>query len=87
MDSITLFFFLIFKKKKRYRSSHCGSTETNLTSIHEDASSIPGLAQWVRDMVLPWVWCRLAAVALIGPLIWEPPYALDAALKIKKKKI
>ena len=27
------------------RSSHCGSAETNLTSIHEDVGSIPGLAQ------------------------------------------
>ena len=37
-----------------------------------------------------WLWRRLAAAALIGPLAWEPPYAAGAALektkKTKKKK-
>jgi len=35
------------------------------------------------DLVLLWLWCRLAAVALIRPLAWEPPYATGAALKTK----
>ena len=38
------------------------------------------------DPTLWWLWCRLAAVALIPPPDWETPYAPDAALKSKRKK-
>ena len=33
-----------------------------------------------------WLWYRPATVAPIGPLAWEPPYAVGVALKIKKRK-
>ena len=42
-----------FKKFPGFWSSYCDSVEMNLTSIHEDTGSIPGLAQCVRDLVLP----------------------------------
>ena len=38
------------------------------------------------DLALLWLWCRLAAVALIRPLAWEPPHAVGAALKGEKTK-
>ena len=36
-----------------FQSSHGGSVEMNLPSIHEDTGLIPGLAQWVKVLALP----------------------------------
>ena len=37
------------------------------------------------DLALFWLWCKLAATALIQPIAWEPPYATGATLKSQKK--
>ena len=89
-------------KIKHHRSSPRGVVATNLTRDHEVAGSIPGLAQQVKDpgiavscgvghrrgsdLALLWLWCRLEAIAPIGPLAWEPPYAVGAALKRQETK-
>ena len=73
----------------------------NLTSIHKDVGSIPGLSQRVKDSVFPTscgtglrssldplllkLWRRLVAAALIRPLACEAPYTTGAAVKKKKK--
>ena len=58
----------------------------NLTRNHEDAGSIPGLAQGLRVRHCCELWCRPAATAPIRPLAWDSPYATGAALKRQKTK-
>ena len=82
--------------KNIVRSSCCGSEETNLTSIHDEAGLIPGLARGFGIPSCHELWCRsqtwlesCAAVAVpapVCPLAWDSPYAVGVALKGQKKK-
>ena len=44
--------------------------------------------RWGLDLALLWLWLwpRLAAAALIRPLVWEPPYAMGVSQKTQKRQ-
>ena len=82
-------------------SSRRGTAETNPTRNYEVSGLIPGLVVgWGSgvavscgvdrklglDLALLRLWHRPAAIAPIGLLAWELPYAAGAALKRQKTK-
>ena len=83
--------------KLTWREFHCGTTEMNPTSNHEDTGSLSGPEiwcccelwcrshTWLRSCFVV-LWCRPVATAPVGLLTWEPPYAVRATQKSKKKK-
>ena len=38
------------------------------------------------DLALLWLWRRLVAAALIQPLAWDRPHAMDLVLERQRKK-
>ena len=71
-------------KGHHHGSSLCGAAETNLT-MRTQVQSL-ALLSGLRILHCPELWRRPAAASPIGPLAWEPPYAVDVALKRQKKK-
>ena len=43
----------LVKLDKEYMGSSLHGSVMNMTSVHEDAGSIPGSTQWVKDPALP----------------------------------
>ena len=54
-----------FHIKNQLWSSHCDSAVTNLINIHEDMGLIPGLAQWIKEVMLLWAVVSVIDVAWI----------------------
>ena len=48
----SFFIIQIIQIERQKQSSHCGAVEMSLTRTHKVVCSIPGLTQWVKDLVL-----------------------------------
>lgn len=68
------------------RGAPAGHSGTNPSSIHEDACSIPGLAQLATDLIFLWLWHRPVATSLTRLLAWNPPFGEGVALKAPSPK-
>ena len=44
------------------------------------------VAPWVKNMTMVGLWARVTAKAIVRSLAWELPYAMDVAIKRKRKK-
>ena len=97
-----------FRLKKPSKSFHDGEFLLWLSRLRtqhclcEDAGSIPGLTQWVKDLAMPQAAAKVTDAAQmrcccscgtvhipaapIQPLAQELPYAAGMAIKTKKKK-
>ena len=82
------------KETLEAESSYHGSVVTNMTNIPEDAGLIPGLAQWIKDLVLHELCCRLqtqlgshgaVAVAVAGSSSPDSTVSLGTAMCGPKK--
>ena len=60
-----------------------GKKKSSGHNVCEDVGLIPALLIPVKDPVLPWLWRKLAAAALIQPLVQEHPYTTGTAVKRK----
>ena len=92
---------IYFKNQQREFLSWLSGWWTQLATMRmsvQSFASLSGLRIWhccelwcighrhVLDPELLWLWCRLMAMAPVGPLAWERPSAICAALKRQKTK-